>query len=132
MARSYYLQLPEHLIPQALFSQEVHTRRVSVIFESVSGHTYRVLANDNENIKLYSLNASIGVVADDLEALVKETMSIRAELTGIALHIGAALEVPTAENGKAWASLATAIHDRIHDAIGVTVDVAGSVPSKGN
>jgi hypothetical protein len=133
MPRSYYLQLPEELVPQALFDQEVHSRRVNVVFESVSGHTYRILATDNANIKLYSLNFSIGRVAEDLTALVEETLRMRGEMTGIAFHVGLSSEVPTATNGKTWADLGTAIHNRIHDAIGQAARVAGSSPTaKGN
>ena len=133
MARSYYLQLPEQLVPQALFEQEVHSRRVNVTFESASGHSYRILANDNKDVKLYSLNESIGEVAADLDALVKETQLIRAELTAVAGHLGLASEVPTLVNHKAWAALATAIHIRIHEAAGVSVCVAGTnSTSKGN
>ena len=133
MPRSYYLQLPEELVPQALFDQEVHSRRVSVVFESASGHTYRILATDNVNIQLYSLNSSIGRVAEDLTALVEETLRMRSDMTGIAFHMGLASEVPNATNGKTWAELGTTIHNRIHDAIGLATCVAGSVPTaKGN
>ena len=133
MSRSYYLQLPEDVVPQALFDQEVHSRRVNVVFESVSGHTYRILATDNADIKLYSLNSSIGNVAEDLTALVNETLRMRAEMSSIAFHMGLSSEVPTATNGKSWPELGTAIHNRIHDAIGLATCMAGSAPTaKGN
>jgi hypothetical protein len=134
MSRSYYLQLPEDLVPQVLFEQEVRSRRVSVVFESSSGHAYRITANDNPDIKLYSLNSSIGKVASDLAALVDEVMRVRAEMTGIAAHMGLMDEVPSEANGKSWIDLGSAMHQRIHDVIGLTTCVAGSGPSvkKGN
>jgi len=133
MPRSYYLQLPEELVPQALFVQEVRSRRVSATFESMSGHVYRIQANDNVDIKLYSLNSSIGRVAEDLTALVDEALRMRSDLSSIAFHMGLAAEVPTDSNDKTWAELGAAIHNRIHDAIGVATCVAGSSPtSKGN
>jgi len=133
MPRAYYLQLPEEIVPQALFDQEVHSRRVSVTFESASGHVYRIQANDNSSIKLYSLNSSVGRVAEDLTALVNEVMRMRSDLASVALHMGLAAEVPTASNDKTWAELGTAIHNRIHDDIGLSTCVAGSAPtSKGN
>jgi hypothetical protein len=133
MARAYYLQLPEELVPQALFEQEVRARRVKVAFESTSGHVYRIEVTDHPDVRLYSLNTSLGQVASDLTALVGECLRVRAELTGIAVHMGLVLEVPTAENGKQWADLGVAIHDRIHEAIGVKACVAGVEPAlKGN
>jgi hypothetical protein len=36
-SRMYYLQLPEEVVPQALFEQEVRSRRVNIVFESTSG-----------------------------------------------------------------------------------------------
>ena len=88
MPRAYYLQLPEEIVPQVLFDQEVHSRRVSVTFESASGHVYRIQANDNVEIKLYSLNSSIGQVAEDLTALVNEALSMRSDLASVAVHMG--------------------------------------------
>lgn len=134
MARSYYLQLPEKLVPQALFEQEVHSRRVNIVFESSSGHNYRIQATDDPDVRLYSLNSSIGRVAEDLTALVDECMRTRSDLTGIAFHMGLGSEVPTADNGKSWAALGEAIHNRIHDAIGLKTCVAGTSPTspKGN
>lgn len=129
MARVYYLQLPEGIVPQALFEQNVRSRRVMISFESESGHAYRIMATDDPTVRLYSLNTSIGQVAGDLTALVDECLRVRGELTGIACHLGLVGEVPTSVNEKKWSDLGEAIHNKIHDAIGLKTCVAGTAPS---
>jgi hypothetical protein len=134
MARAYYLQLPEDLVSEALFEQEVRSRRVSIAFESKSGHVYRIQATDHPEVRLYSLNTSLGPVASDLTTLVDECLLVRAELTGVAAHMGLLSEVPTVTNGKSWPDLGKAIHTRIHEAMSMSACVAGGepVPTKGN
>lgn len=128
-SRAYYLQLPEEIVPQVLFDQTVKARRVNVVFESESGHAYRIQATDDERVKLYSLNTTIGQAASDLTALVDECMRVRAELTGVAMHMGLFAEIPTATNDKTWISLGEAIHNRIHEAIGLKACSTGAAPT---
>jgi hypothetical protein len=68
---------------------------------------------------------SLGQISEDLTTLVDECMRTRAELTGLAAHVGLLLEVPNATNGKTWPELGEAIHARIHEAIGLGTQVAG-------
>ena len=116
-SRMYYLQLPEEAVPQALFEQVVRARRTEVVFESETGHNYRIRVVDDPNVRLYSLNLSLDQMSVDLTSLVAECLRTRAELTGLASHVGLVLEVPTVTNGKSWADLGAAIHDRIHQAM---------------
>jgi len=125
-SRMYYLQLPEEVVPQALFEQMVRARRVNIVFESETGHNYRIQAIDDPSVKLYSLNLSLGQISEDLSTLVAECLKTRAELTGLAAHVGLLAEVPTATNGKKWADLGEVIHARIHEAIGLGAQVAGT------
>ena len=131
--RSYYLQLPEELVPQALFDQPVRSRRVNITFESESGHNYRIQVVDDPRVKLINLDRSIGQVADDLEDMIAECLSVRAQLGATALHMGLELEIPSKINGKTWGELADKIHHRLHEIFNaVTCSSETSDTTKGN
>ena len=114
LPKQYYLQLPASAVPDVLFEMTVHARRVSVVFESESGHVYRVAANDDPAVRLCCLNRSLEEISAQFNDLISECLSVRGEIAEIARCLGLEEEIPTAANRNSWAKLAMGIHNQLH------------------
>ena len=129
--KTYYLQLPAESVPEVLFEMKVHSKRVSATFESDTGHSYRIVVNEDPQVKIFCLNQPLDELSAHMEELVTECRGVRSEIASIALHIGLIDEIPTMTNGKTWPQLAQRLHNHLHGLDEPSVRVAGGeTPSK--
>lgn len=127
----YYLRIPDHLIPLALYDRPVRSGHVSITFEDNQGCKFPIRTRNNPGVVMYNTNQSLEEMLRNTNTLMDECKQLRASIASIADHVGLAAEVPSEDNFTSWHELSKVVHERVCRVI-CTGSLKGGASAKGN